>query len=173
WRRSRLDSLHFVGQSTARHHTAGTLYAIISGQSYTMIRIDEILKFIKEQTGLDSLESDSDIFELGIVGDDFDELIVEFSEKYKIKMDSYLWYFHANEEGLSIGGLFFKSPNKRVNRIPITPKFLLTIANQGFWNIDYPKHELPKYRLDIIINKILVAVFVIIFGYTIIHKFIN
>ncbi|MCG6191457.1 DUF1493 family protein [Maribellus maritimus] len=138
-----------------------------------MVRIDEILMFIKERTGLNSLESDSDIYELGIVGDDFDELIGEFSEKYKVKIDSYLWYFHADEEGQNIGGLFFKPPNKRVDRIPITPKFLCTCANQGFWNIDYPKHELPKYRFDIIINKILVAGVVIMLGYTIIRKFIN
>ncbi|MCG8579135.1 MAG: DUF1493 family protein [Bacteroidales bacterium] len=134
-----------------------------------MISIDEILKFIQDQTGLDSLESDSDIFELGIVGDDFDDLIGRFSEKYKVQMGSYLWYFHTDEEGQNIGGLFFKPPNKRVERIPITPRVLLDIANHGSWNIFYPKHRLPKYRIDTLINWIFATGVIFFFIYTLVR----
>jgi hypothetical protein len=138
-----------------------------------MIKIDEILGFIKEQIGIEYLESDSDIFKLGVVGDDFDELIGKFSERFKIKMDNYLWYFHADEEGQSIGGLFFRPPNKRVSRIPITPLKLLEIANVGYWNIDYPKHQLPKRRFDIMINWIFVIGFISFLAFMIIRKIVN
>ena len=138
-----------------------------------MIKIEEIINFIEGETGLDTLKEDSDIYEHGVSGDDFDELIGKYSLKYNVKMDSYLWYFHADEEGQNIGAIFFKPPNKRVVRIPITPMILLTFANKGSWEIDYPKHQLPKYRFDIIINQILFTAFLITMVYYFILKIIK
>src|SRR6187551_1716604 len=127
-----------------------------------MVTEDEIIDLIKVKTGTEKINSDSDIFnDLGVVGDDFDELLGEYHKKFDVNMDKYLWYFHADEEGQSIGGLFFKSPNKRVTRIPVTPKMLTEFANVKKWDIQYPEHKLPKYRLDIIINQTLIAGLVI------------
>jgi hypothetical protein len=68
----------------------------------------EINDFIKNFTG-ENLESfDVDIFkDLRISGDDFHEMIFEFSKKYKVNMEDYLWYFHADEEGIMNLGAFF------------------------------------------------------------------
>jgi hypothetical protein len=123
---------------------------------------EQILDLIKTKTGTDIVISETDIFkDLGVVGDDFHEFIADYQKKYNVKMDKYLWYFHTDEEGHSIGGFFFKAPNKRVTRIPVTPKMLTEFAEIKEWNIDYPDHRLPKYRLDIIFNQFLVGGFVV------------
>lgn len=87
-------------------------------------------------------------------------------------MSEYIWYFHHEEEGnwTSIGGIIFKSPNKRIKRIPITPKMLTEFANSKKWSVDYPEHNLPKYRYDIIINQIIFIVFI---AFVVYHYFIK
>jgi hypothetical protein len=96
---------------------------------------------------------------MGVVGDDFHEMIEKYGSKYQVNMTDYLWYFHANEEGHSFGGLFFKTPYEKVKRIPVTPKMLADFIETKKWKIDYPKHEIPKSRPDLLINKILVIGF--------------
>ena len=121
-----------------------------------MITTNEIIDFVKEFTGLKNIKEDTDIFDNGTFGDDFHELISKFTEKYSVDMTNYLWYFHSNEEGQNIGSLFFAPPYKRIKRIPITPLLLTKFANDGKWNIEYPKHTIPKIRFDLIINGIVV-----------------
>ena len=122
---------------------------------------NEIIDFIKEDTGLDNITSDTDIFKNGSVGDDFHELIEKFAKTYSVEMTNYLWYFHSDEEGLNTGGLFFDPPYKRVERIPVTPSLLTEFANKGKWDIEYPKHEIPRRRYDLIINKILLVLVIV------------
>lgn len=80
-------------------------------------------------------------------------------------MDRYLWYFHATEEGFNPISFIIKSPDKRVNRIPITPLMLADFANSKVWDIDYPPHKLPKYRYDIIVSNIVIILIVLIIIY--------
>lgn len=121
---------------------------------------DNLIDFIKELSGTDHVQADSDIFnDLEMVGDDFHEMIEKYAAKYSVEMNNYLWYFHADEEGQSIGGHFFTSPNGRVKRIPVTPSMLTNFANKGKWDIQYPEHNLPKKRYDLLINQIIVGVF--------------
>jgi hypothetical protein len=123
----------------------------------------EIIEFIKEKSGVDELKPDDDIFQdHGICGDDFSELLGEFQRKYNVDMTGYLWYFHSDEEGNNIGGIFFDPPYKRVTRIPITPGMLTDFANRGRWDIIYPLHKIPKRRWDLIINFTLIIIFVIV-----------
>jgi hypothetical protein len=126
----------------------------------------EIIEFIKDLAGTDEIEPDSDIFEIGMVGDDFHEMIEKYAKKYSVNMTSYLWYFHTDEEGFgSLGGLFFDPPYKRVKRIPVTPAMLADFANKGQWVIQYPDHKIPKRRYDLLINKyffILILIYVAI-----------
>ena len=120
-----------------------------------MIELDDIYNLIKPKVGRKALRPDIDIFdELGIVGDDFHELIEDYYKRFNVDMSNYLWYFHTDEEGSlhSIGSWIIKPPNRRVKRIPITPSILLEFANKGTWNIEYPSHKLPKYRYDMFIN---------------------
>jgi hypothetical protein len=128
-----------------------------------MLKIDEILELVKAETGTDNVSENSDIEkDLGCTGDDFDELISKYASKFNIDMTTYLWYFHSSEEGLgSIGGAFFKPPNEKVERIPITPKMLATYAEKGKWEVEYPEHKIPEKRYDLLINQIIFIVIVI------------
>lgn len=128
-----------------------------------MYTIEEIQNFVVDKIGADIIEvtADSDIHnDLGCTGDDFAELMQAYSSTFNVQMDTYLWYFHTDEEGQSFGGNFFKPPNERVEHIPVTPRLLLDFANRGSWGITYPEHKLPKRRYDIIINQVLVGLFV-------------
>jgi hypothetical protein len=128
-----------------------------------MADVSEIIEFLKDKTGADNVSEHSDIAnDLGIDGDDYDELIHEFSKKYNVDVSSCLWYFHYSEEGSwnSIGGAFFQPPDKKVNHIAVTPIMLSEFTNKGKWDIQYPEHKLPKRRNDIIINQILVIGFI-------------
>jgi len=119
----------------------------------------EIIDFIKEYSGNIKIQNNSNICDdLGIDGDDFFELMQKYSDVYDVNMDTYLWYFHSGEEAHSgLGGLIFKPPYKRVKRIPVTPLLLTQFAKTGKWDIDYPIHKLPKYRLDMILNWIILS----------------
>lgn len=120
-----------------------------------MILEQEIINFIEKEFWESNLNSNSDVFaEVGVSGDDCNDLMITYQKKYQVDMSKYLWYFHHEEEGSwnTIGGSFFQRPNERVKRIPITPKMLTEFANSKKWNVDYPEHNLPKYRYDIIIS---------------------
>jgi len=118
---------------------------------------ENILSFLEEIAGHKNMTSQTDIFsELRVSGDDFDEMILEYKNRFNVDMTEYLWYFHTDEEGHSLGGSFIKSPNERVTRIPVTPKMLLDFANNGKWTIEYPHHRIPKIRFDLILSIILV-----------------
>ena len=146
-----LVSLHYCSQ------------AVGDNQQLTVYTIEEIQNFIADKTGCDILEvtADCDIhYDLGCTGDDFGELIAEYSSRFNVKMDGYLWYFHTDEEGQNFGSSFFRPPNERVEHIAVTPQLLLQFANKGWWAISYPEHKLPKRRYDIIINQVLIGIFV-------------
>ena len=120
---------------------------------------EEMISFVQETTGVDEVQSETDVFSgLGCTGDDFHELIDKYAKKYSVDMSSYLWYFHADEEGQNFGSIFFRPPYKRVKRIPVTPQMLSDFVNEGKWNINYPSHKLPKLRIDTFINLVLFLV---------------
>lgn len=130
-----------------------------------MITASDMISFVKDVTHWDEVSSNTDIFsDLPCTGDDFHELIAKYAKKYSVDMSSYLWYFHANEEGQNLGGFFFRPPYKRVKRIPITPQILTNFANEGKWDIKYPEHKLAKYRIDIWISWLVLLVIIIFFA---------
>lgn len=133
----------------------------------------ELIKFVEICTGSDAITVDTDIFKNGTCGDDFHELIDSYAKTYSVDMTSYLWYFHTDEEGgwNSIGGIFFDPPYKKVKRIPITPKLLTNFAEKGKWDIEYPKHNVPRRRYDILINQALVVGFLVLLIIFAIRKF--
>lgn len=130
-----------------------------------MVDLSTIIKFVEKKTGTNNISENADITnDLGVDGDDFDELITQFSQQFNVDISSCLWYFHASEEGSwnSIGGAFYKSPDKRVTHIPITPLKLYQFAREGKWNIQYPEHQLPKRRYDMILNQLILLLFSIL-----------
>lgn len=139
-----------------------------------MTSIDDIIKFLKELSGSDSIGPTSDIYrDLGMAGDDFHEMIEKFSKKYSVDITDYLWYFHSDEEGQNFGGLFFKPPYRQVDRIPVTPTMLVDFANMGKWDMRYPLHKISAKRHDIFINKVVVTVFTTIIVILLILKYLN
>lgn len=124
-----------------------------------MADVFEIIEFLKEKTGADEITESSDVGnDLGVDGDDYIELLAEFSEKYNVDTTPCLWYFHYSEEGSwnSLGNLFFKSPDKRVEYIPITPTMLAGFTRAGKWNVQYPAHKIPARRYDILFNQFII-----------------
>lgn len=120
-----------------------------------MIVLKDIYLLIEQALGIDTktLKPDADLFEdFGVYGD---ELIDEFSEKYDVNIDNFLWYFHSLEEASSLFWIIFSPPNKRVSRIAITPEMLVQYANQKCWGVEYPAHEIPKRRWDILLSQLL------------------
>jgi hypothetical protein len=121
-----------------------------------MVAIADIYQFIQTELSVPEslLAEDSDIFQLfGIENDDAADFIQHFGDRFKIDLSSYLWYFHHGEAGLNIGGFFIKPPYKQVTRIPITPAILLKAATKKRWKLQYPDHQFPKKRWDMVINK--------------------
>ena len=116
----------------------------------------DIIVFLGEEFNLERIGEETDLYrDLDISGDVFFGMIADFSEKFKVDVKDYLWYFHSDEQSINIGGWFVKPPNKRVKRIAVTPKLLAQFANSGKWEINYPDHKLPIKRWDLIINRIL------------------
>lgn len=125
----------------------------------------EIIDFIEKEFWKSNLDSNSDVFsEVGIDGDDCDEFLLKYAEKYAVDMSNFLWYFHYQDEASvnGFGKLFFKNPHQRVKTVPITPKMLTDFANNKKWEIDYPQHKLPKYRYDLYINWIFILILIIL-----------
>ena len=122
------------------------------------MELTTIIEFLEDQTGCREVSATSDITEdLGVDGDDFDDLLRRFSSVFNVDVSGCLWYFHCGEEGgwNSIGGMFFRSPDKRVPHIKVTPIMLLDFVKKGRWDLQYPEHRLPKVRYDMLINQVL------------------
>jgi Protein of unknown function (DUF1493) len=115
--------------------------------------------FLKDYLGeSEPLSDDADIFyDFKIDGDDAFDFIEKFAAKFEIDLSTYRWYFHHGEEGiLSIGGLFFKPPYRRVVRMPLTPQVLAAAIRSKRWPLEYPLHSLPSVRWDMMINQMVV-----------------
>jgi hypothetical protein len=123
-----------------------------------VVTIEQVFNLIEIECGVNhkELTPDTDIFnDLGVEGDDFSELIEKYASNFNVNMNDYLWYFHSNDEGTNVWSFLFKPPNKKVNRIPVTPKLLLDAANSKKWNLNYPPHNQPKNRSDLTYSNIL------------------
>ncbi|MBL7974181.1 MAG: DUF1493 family protein [Candidatus Kapabacteria bacterium] len=137
-----------------------------------MYTLTNIIDFITQQTESSKVAKDSDIeLDLGCTGDDFNDLIEKYAEQFNVDMSLYLWYFHHSEEGLmSVGNIFFKTPDQRVTHIPITPTMLLEFAQSGKWNVRYPEHTIPPKRYDILVNQIIALIIMCVFIVFLLYK---
>lgn len=120
-----------------------------------------VRQFVSEQCDFDGpLQDDEDIFRrVGITGDDAADFVQSFVARFEVDMSSYLWHFHTEEEGFNVGAGLFLSPEQKVARIPITLRLLAEAVSLNTWPVEYPDHEPPRLRNDILVNRtILVAV---------------
>jgi hypothetical protein len=123
-----------------------------TGEPYTAA---DIIAFISTQRGMPTtaVSEKSDLVDdCRLDGDDFEEFMGQFGTAFDVDLSSYLWYFHHGEEPHfgALFQIFFPAPDRRVTRIPISPKILLDSANAGHWVLEYPPHVLPKRRYDVI-----------------------
>ncbi len=102
--------------------------------------------------------------DLGLTGDDFNEFLETFAKKFNVKMQEYIWYFHASEEPY-LNLFFFKSPDKRVPFIPVTLEMLQNFANLKKWSVDYPERHIPKRRYDVIATYVVIIFILSLFIY--------
>jgi hypothetical protein len=127
--------------------------------------LEEIASFVREQTGApETFAPTMDLHaELGVDGDDMSELILEYSRRFAVDIAGYRWYFHCGEEGLPLlGRLFFPPPDRRVERIPITPAMFHQYALEHRWLLEYPPHTLPKRRYDVLVD---LGLFALVLGW--------
>ncbi len=123
---------------------------------------EEIVDFIEDFSGLTNLQTDTDLLQQGIYGDDLDDLLERYANKYKVDMSGYLWYFHNKGEGWSLGDMLSTPMNKQVKRIPVTPGMLFDFAQTGKWNIKYPEHQLSEQKPDGIVKTFFILLFILI-----------
>lgn len=122
--------------------------------------LSDVIAFIRGRSGSENVYPNTDIFQdLGFQGDDFHDLIADYAKQFAVDMRGYLWYFHGDEEGHSLGAWFFDPTYERVIRLPVTPAMLHRYAVSGRWDMTYPQHLLPKRRYDLMINFGLMVVF--------------
>jgi hypothetical protein len=100
--------------------------------------------------------------DLGLYGDDIEDLLTEYAARFGVDLSGFVWYFHTGEEGNGgIGAALFPPPNRRVREIPITLGMLHRFAEAGRWAVEYPPHEPPRKRPDLWLN---LAVLVVAVG---------
>lgn len=129
-----------------------------------MVELQQIYEALEQYIDIEIIRPDSDLKnDQGVFGDDFEEMINKYAKLFNVDMTNYRWYFHMREEGsdYSIGSILFKPPYDRVPYIPVTPQMLVDFANKGKWDIDYPPHKIPKRRVDLLVNFVVVVVFII------------
>ena len=138
-----------------------------------MPSFDELAEFVREDTGYsrEITPATKLVEDVGADGDDMFEFIEHYSKRFGVDIASYRWYFHHGEEGWSIGGMFFQPPYERVARIPITIGMLHEFAQQTRWGIQYPEHQLPKHRFDILANKLFALIVLSALGYSLWRHF--
>jgi hypothetical protein len=126
-----------------------------------MLTEQEIYRLICEQSGvgIGRLAPGVDLLkELGIDGDDFSELMERYAQQFSVDMSMYRWYFHHGEEGgPSLGRFLFGTPDRRVERIPVTPALLMLGAERRQWPVSYPVHKQTPIRWDIATDRTLLC----------------
>ncbi len=105
----------------------------------------------------DPISDGVDLFErVRITGDDASDFMDLFFETFDVNASTYRWYFHHAEEGDSgFGGVFFRSPDQKVEHIAITPDLLREAISSKEWPIEYPGHDIPRIRGDVLVNQFL------------------
>ncbi|MEJ8562801.1 DUF1493 family protein [Yoonia sp. GPGPB17] len=115
---------------------------------------DEIIEFIAAFTAVkpERLSTDDVFIGNGVEGDDADELIIEFSEKFGVNIDDFLDYFHyVGDEPPGHRRVFPVDEQKQI--IPFQPVTIDTFVQAveiGRWPIVYPQHtvgESLRWRL--------------------------
>lgn len=131
--------------------------------------IEDVINFLKNQSLVDEIDPQTNICDdIGMRGDDFDEMMMAYAGKFSVDMTDYLWYFHSEEEGSWTSISLFPRANEQVKRIPITPTMLTDFANSGKWNVVYPEHKITLTEFN---SYFTLLIFIVLIGW-IVYQFI-
>lgn len=124
-----------------------------------MPTFDEVAELVRKQTNHDGPLTDATTLQgdLGVAGDDLDDLLIAWAGRFGADLSGYLPYFHTGEEGMNPAAWFFPPPYLRVEHIPITVGMLREYAERGRWALAYPAHDPPGVRWDVWVNLVIGA----------------
>ena len=124
-----------------------------------MPTFDEVAELVRERTAYNGLLTERTALQsdIGVYGDDMDDLLAAYALRFGVDLAGYRWYFHTGEEGFNLGGLVFPPPNARVPDLPVTVGMLHRFAELGRWAAEYPPHDPPRHRPDIWVNWVVVV----------------
>ena len=68
-----------------------------------------VIEILRRETGhRGEIAPDADLVrDLGVDGDDFEDLMAAFFDRFEVSAEGYLWYFHHREESVNPAGLIF------------------------------------------------------------------
>lgn len=78
---------------------------------------------------------------LGLDGDDAEEVLEAFSKEFGVDMHGYLWYFHRlDEPPIYRRVLPYDAQENLLPFIPVSLEMLVSSANTKRWQVTYPTH---------------------------------
>lgn len=121
--------------------------------------VAEINALVRKHTGARGmLSEETDLHsDLRLISLDLEEFLDEFAKRFDVDLSEFLWYFHTEEDGVSLGRLFFAAPQDLVTRIPLRLALFYQAVELGRWPVDYPEHSLPRRRWDVVVDQCLAA----------------
>ena len=111
-----------------------------------------VARFLGKKIGRspDSFTPETDLlYDLGIDGDDYEEIIIEFTQQHSIISKEYKWQFHHGPEGCNPIWLLFPPEILKRTRIPIRIKDFLEAKKRKTWEflyLDPSKNENEESR---------------------------
>jgi hypothetical protein len=122
------------------------------------VTLAEVIAFVRAECVSDGpLNETTALQDLGVYGDDMDDFMRKFADRFDVDLSGYRWYFHTGEEGFNPIWFFIRPPNRLVEEIPITLAVLLESARRKLWAIEYPPHTLPRVRWDVVLTWVMVG----------------
>ncbi|MEM7526265.1 MAG: DUF1493 family protein [Pseudomonadota bacterium] len=117
----------------------------------------DIVAFVREWTGaqdpphlwfrpwslsVDQALKDDLLTDYRLDGDDAFEFIEGYAKRFDVDLSGYWHIFHHHDEGYHLRMILrLGDPCRRVQRIPVSVTMLRRFANEGRWEIDYPRAE--------------------------------
>lgn len=126
---------------------------------------EEVAAFVRKETCYDGPLTEATTLQtdIGVYGDDMDELMIAYAKTFNVDLSGFLWYFHTGEEGINLSGLFVPK-SRGIPEIPITIGMLHRFAESGRWTIEYPPHTKPRPRVKLLLLFVLVICWLLVAG---------
>ena len=100
-------------------------------------------------------------------GDDADEFLEAYADRFAVDLSSLIWYIHYNaDEPPGIRRVLpIANDGKVIPYIPITLQHLVDAADRGRWEFDYPDHSVRHRRGQMFVALLVLIGLAAIFGF--------